>query len=112
MSNVFPKRAGGYSCGMDWKAVAYETGGGIGVITRTRPHRSNAWPGRMGFEYRTAMQLAEQDDQVGVVVVTGAGRHFCVGADNQALERFTETGEYDSGLREPPPEPGDPGHPA
>jgi enoyl-CoA hydratase/carnithine racemase len=112
MSNMFPNRAPGYRFGMDWKAVAYGTGGGIGVITLNRPHRSNAWTGRMGFEYRTAMQLAEQDDRVGVIVVTGAGRHFCVGADTEALDRFTETGEYDSGVREALPEPGDPGHPA
>ena len=97
---------------MDWKALAYDTAGGVAVITLNRPHRSNAWTGRMGFEYRTAVQLAEQDERVGVIVVTGAGRHFCVGADNQALESFTETGEYDSGVREPLPEPGEPGHPA
>jgi enoyl-CoA hydratase/carnithine racemase len=95
-----------------WKAVRYEAGDGVGVITLNRPHRSNAWTGRMAFEYRTAMQLAERDERVGVIVVTGAGRHFCVGADSRALDRFAETGEYESGVREPLPEPGDPEHPA
>ena len=97
---------------MDWKAVRYETGDGIGLITLNRPHRHNAWTGRMAFEYRTAMALAEQDERVGVIVVTGEGRHFCVGADTRALDRFVETGEYESGVRDPLPEPGDPAHPA
>lgn len=97
---------------MEWKAVTYEASDGVALITLNRPHRSNAWTGRMAFEYRTAMQLAEEDEQVGIVVVTGAGRHFCVGADTRALDRFADTGEYESGLRDPLPEPGDPEHPA
>jgi len=103
---------GGYRFGMEWKAVAYESADGIGVITLNRPHRSNAWTGRMAFEYRTAMQLAERDEQVGVIVVTGEGRHFCVGADTRALDRFAESGHYESGVRDPLPEPGEPDHPA
>ncbi len=97
---------------MEWKAVTYEVGDGVGLISLNRPHRSNAWTGRMAVEYRTAMQLAEHDERVGVIVVTGAGRHFCVGADTRALDRFVETGEYESGVRDPLPEPGDPDHPA
>lgn len=97
---------------MDLKTVLYEAGDGIGLITLNRPERSNAWTGRMAFEYRTAMQAAEQDDRVGVIVVTGAGRHFCVGADSQALDGFAQTGQYDTGIRETPPDPGDPAHPA
>lgn len=97
---------------MEFQAVRYEAGDGVGLITLNRPHRSNAWTGQMAFEYRTAMQLAEQDDHVGVIVVTGEGRHFCVGADTRALDRFAESGEYESGVRDPLPEPGDPEHPA
>ena len=97
---------------MEWKAVRYEAGDGVGLITLNRPHRNNAWTGRMAFEYRTAMQLAERDEQVGVIVVTGEGRYFCVGADTRALDRFAESGHYKSGVTEPLPEPGDPEHPA
>jgi len=97
---------------MEWKAVTYEPRDGVALITLNRPHRSNAWTGRMAFEYRTAMQLAEQDARVGVIVVTGAGRHFCVGADTRALDRFADTGEYESGVGDPLPEPGDTDHPA
>jgi enoyl-CoA hydratase/carnithine racemase len=97
---------------MEWKAVRYEVGDGVGLLTLNRPHRSNAWTGRMAFEYRTAMQLAERDERVGVIVVTGEGRHFCVGADTRALDRFAKSGQYESGVQEPLPEPGDPQHPA
>jgi enoyl-CoA hydratase/carnithine racemase len=97
---------------MEWKAVRYEAVDGVGLITLNRPHRSNAWTGRMAFEYRTAMQLAERDERVGVIVVTGEGRHFCVGADTRALDRFAKSGQYESGVQEPLPEPGDPLHPA
>jgi enoyl-CoA hydratase/carnithine racemase len=97
---------------MEWKAVTYEARDGVALITLSRPHRSNAWTGRMAFEFRTAMRLAEQDEQVGVIVVTGAGRHFCVGADTRALDRFADTGEYESGVQDTLPEPGDTDHPA
>ncbi|HYH49623.1 MAG TPA: enoyl-CoA hydratase-related protein [Acidimicrobiia bacterium] len=97
---------------MEWKTVLYEAGEGVGLITLNRPERSNAWIGRMAFEYRTAMQIAAQDDRVGVILVTGAGRHFCVGADSQALDSFAQSGQYDPGVREEPPDPGDPSHPA
>jgi enoyl-CoA hydratase/carnithine racemase len=97
---------------MEWKAVLYEASEGVGLITLNRPERSNAWTGRMAFEYRTAMHHAAQDDRVGVIVITGAGRHFCVGADSQALDGFAQSGQYDTGIREEPPDPGDPSHPA
>ena len=41
---------------MEWKAVHYDVSDGVGLITLNRPHRNNAWTGRMGFEYRAAMQ--------------------------------------------------------
>ena len=97
---------------MESKTVLSEVANGVGLITLNRPERSNAWTGRMAFEYRTAMHQADQDERVGVIVVTGAGRHFCVGADNKALDGFAQSGKYDSGIRETPPDPGDPAHPA
>lgn len=79
---------------VEWKAVRYKAADGVGLIILNRPHRSNAWTGRMAFEYRAAMQLAEADGRVGVIVVTGEGRHFCVGADTRlwgALQRRGST---------------------
>ena len=97
---------------MEWKTVLYQAADGVGLITLNRPERNNAWTGRMAFEYRTAMHEAAQDDRVGVIVITGAGRHFCVGADSQALDGFAQSGRYDTGINEEPPDPGDPSHPA
>lgn len=91
---------------MDLRAVRYEVGDGIATVTLNRPHRLNAWTGRMHTEYRWALAQAEDDPGVRVVVVTGEGRGFCAGADAQALEQHAEAGGYDDGVREPPAEPG------
>ena len=56
----------------------------------------------METEYRAAMAAADADDAVRVIVVTGAGRGFCAGADAAALQKLDDAGEgYDSGVREP-----------
>jgi enoyl-CoA hydratase/carnithine racemase len=57
----------------------------------------NAWTGRMHTEYRYVLDQADRDANVRVIVVTGAGRGFCVGADTQALEGHVEKGGYDPG---------------
>jgi enoyl-CoA hydratase/carnithine racemase len=79
---------------------------GVLTITLDRPDRLNAWTGRMHTEYRWCLARAEGDPAVRVVVVTGAGRGFCAGADARALERHVERGGYDDGVREPLAEPG------
>ena len=91
------------------KATRYEVVDHVARLTLARPHRRNAWTGRMHLEYRSALTEAEADPDVRVVVVTGAesddGRTaFCVGADAKALEGHVERGGYDDGLRgaEPP----------
>jgi enoyl-CoA hydratase/carnithine racemase len=66
----------------------------------------NSWTGRMHTEYRWALNEAENDDAVRVIVVTGEGRAFCAGADSAALEGHIEKGGYDSGIREPLAQPG------
>jgi enoyl-CoA hydratase/carnithine racemase len=93
----------------DGRATTYEVDGHVARITLSRPHRRNAWTGRMHREYRWAMTEAEADSDVRVVVVTGAesddGRTaFCVGADTKALDGHRESGGYDDGLggEEPP----------
>ena len=82
---------------MELKAVLYETNGSIATITLNRPHRLNAWTGRMHTEYRWALAQAESDAAVRAIVVTGAGRGFCAGGDSAALEGHVEKGGYDSG---------------
>lgn len=85
---------------------------GVATVVLNRPDRGNAWTGRMEAEYRIVLDAAEQSDRVGAIVITGAGKHFCVGADAAAVSGISERGEYSSGLRAPFVEPGDPEHPA
>ncbi len=78
--------------------VLSETADGVALITLSRPHRLNAWTGRMHSEYRAALAAAEDDPAARVVVVTGAGRGFCAGADARALDSHVEKGAYDDGV--------------
>ncbi|MBE0610896.1 MAG: enoyl-CoA hydratase/isomerase family protein, partial [Dehalococcoidia bacterium] len=71
---------------MELKATAYAVDGPVATVTLNRPHRLNAWTGRMHTEYRWCIDQAESDPAVRAIVVTGAGRGFCAGADSQALE--------------------------
>ncbi len=82
---------------MDLKTTRYDVDDSIATITLDRPHRLNAWTGRMHTEYRWALEQAEADHGVRVVVVTGAGRGFCAGADSGALEGHVDKGGYDPG---------------
>src|SRR3954467_6446190 len=91
---------------MDLKVVTYEVDAGVATVTLNRPHRLNAWTGRMHEEYRWALAEAEADPEVRVLVVTGAGKGFCAGADAAALDKHVEAGAYDSGVRTPLAEPG------
>jgi len=59
---------------------------GIGLITFNRPDRLNAWTGRMGNEYFAAIDAAVADPNVRVIVVTGAGKGYCAGADMGTLQ--------------------------
>jgi enoyl-CoA hydratase/carnithine racemase len=91
---------------MELKAINYAVEDRIATITLDRPHRLNAWTGRMHTEYRWCIAQAEDNSEVRAIVVTGAGRGFCAGADSQALEGHVEKGGYDSGIREPLANPG------
>ena len=91
---------------MELKVTQYEVADGIATITLNRPHRMNAWIGRTHTEYRWVLAEAERDPAVRAVVVTGAGRAFCVGADSRALEGHVAKGRYDSGTTEDIAKPG------
>ena len=70
---------------MELKTVQWDKrGDGVGVLTLDRPERLNSWTGRMHAEFRWVFEQANNDDDVRVVIVTGAGRGFCSGADLQA----------------------------
>jgi enoyl-CoA hydratase/carnithine racemase len=82
----------------DLKVTRYEVRDRVATITLDRPERLNAWTGRMHTEYRWLLARASEDDDVRAIVVTGAGRGFCAGADARALEGHVERGGYDPGL--------------
>jgi enoyl-CoA hydratase/carnithine racemase len=70
---------------MELKVVRYEVVDKVATITLDRPDRLNSWTGRMHAEYRWALAEADGDPAVRVIVVTGAGRGFCAGADSRAV---------------------------
>ena len=82
---------------MDLKATTYDVSEQIATICLNRPHRGNAWTGRMHTEYRYLLQQADQSDDVRVILVTGSGDRFCVGGDSQALDGHSKSGSYDAG---------------
>jgi len=69
-----------------YQQILYEVSDKIATITLNRPDRMNAWTGIMEHEVREAMMAASRDDDVRVIVLTGAGRAFCAGADMEALK--------------------------
>lgn len=91
---------------MELKATRYGVTDAIATITLARPHRLNAWTGRMHTEYRWCLEQAEGDPSVRVIVVTGEGRGFCAGADSAALEGHIQKGGYDAGTPAVMPMPG------
>lgn len=66
---------------MDHEQILTDASDGVLTITLNRPDRLNAWTAQMGQELRTAFDRADTDDEVRAIVVTGAGRGFCAGAD-------------------------------
>jgi enoyl-CoA hydratase/carnithine racemase len=66
---------------MGYAEVLYGVEGRVATVTLNRPDKLNAWTAVMGREVRAAMTEAATDDGVRVIVLTGAGRGFCAGAD-------------------------------
>ncbi len=71
---------------MDYQHILYEVSDRIATITLNRPDRMNAWTAIMERDVRHAMEAAAGDDNVRVIVLTGAGRAFCAGADMEGLK--------------------------
>ena len=66
---------------MDFREIRYEVADRILTITLDRPDRLNAFTERMCGELIAAIDAADADDAVRAIIVTGAGRGFCAGAD-------------------------------
>jgi enoyl-CoA hydratase/carnithine racemase len=66
---------------MSYETLLYDVDGPVATVTLNRPDKLNAYTGTMGFELEDAFRRVDVDDAVRVVIVTGAGRGFCAGAD-------------------------------
>src|SRR3954453_11229602 len=66
---------------MSYTTIEYATEGRVALITLNRPERLNAWTPSMAAEQAAAIGAANDDPSVGAIVMTGAGRGFCAGAD-------------------------------
>ena len=76
-----------------YEEIIYEVDDPVATITLNRPHALNAWTDRMGLELRHAVAAAEKDPRVVGIVITGAGRGFCAGADMNRLSAVS-AGSY------------------
>jgi enoyl-CoA hydratase/carnithine racemase len=83
---------------VELNAVRFEVDEHVATVWLHRPHRHNAWTGRMHSEYRHVLAELDATPAVRVVVVTGTPPAFCVGGDSDALAGHAERGGYDSGL--------------
>ena len=66
--------------------VLYEEIDGVALVTLNRPERLISWTNELGSEYFDALDRAAASSDVKAVVVTGAGRGFCSGADMNMLQ--------------------------
>ncbi len=87
---------------MSYADILYSVRDQVATVTLNRPDKLNAWTRAMDAEVRAAMAAAAQDANVRVILITGAGRGFCAGADMNLLSGFS------SGAAQRPPMPGDP----
>jgi enoyl-CoA hydratase/carnithine racemase len=78
---------------MTYSDILYRVENGVAVITLNRPDRLNAWRAEMERDVRAAMRAASDDDAVRVIVLTGAGRGFCAGADMGLLQTTVDAGQ-------------------
>ncbi|MEO5901658.1 MAG: enoyl-CoA hydratase [Ilumatobacteraceae bacterium] len=70
---------------------------GIAILTLNRPDRLNAWNGDLAARYFTLLDQCEADPEIKVIVVTGAGRGYCAGADMDSLQGIGNAGGQQGG---------------
>src|SRR5918996_1333671 len=78
---------------MAYEQILYEQRGRVALITLNRPDALNATTSVMNAELQDAFTTAGADQSVGCVVITGAGRAFCAGADVRAFQEGLRGGE-------------------
>ncbi|MEE2778678.1 MAG: enoyl-CoA hydratase-related protein [Acidobacteriota bacterium] len=86
---------------MAYEQILTETRDDILVVTLNRPEKLNAWTETMRFEICDAIANGNDDPDVGAIVMTGAGRGFCAGADIEQQFNSRLAGGERPGAREP-----------
>lgn len=76
----------------DSETVLYAIEDGVARVTLNRPEALNAWTPALGRAYFDRLQEADADPEVRAIVLTGAGRGFCAGADFDHLRKVEENG--------------------
>lgn len=84
---------------MAYGEILYDVDDGVATVTLNRPDRLNAWTRTMEGELRHAVEAAAADAGVRAIVITGAGRGFCAGADMTLLSGLS-SGEREGGAPE------------
>ncbi len=80
----------------DYQKILYSVEAGIARVTLNRPDKRNALSAELIGEVRAAMQSAAEDNSVRVVLLTGAGKDFCSGADLAALQQISQATVMDN----------------
>jgi len=75
---------------MLYEQITYESANLVATITLNRPDKLNAWTQKMEEEVVAAVRAAATDDQVRVIILTGAGKGFCAGADMSLLSAISQ----------------------
>ena len=84
---------------VNYEHISCDLDGPLMIVTLNRPDKLNAYTGQMGAEITDAFQRADSDDNVRAVIVTGAGRAFCAGADvSGGAASFDTSGKHGAGV--------------
>ena len=82
---------------MPYEQIIADRDGRVGVLTLNRPERLNAWTDTMSSELMAQIGEWNEDDSIGAILVTGAGRAFCAGADLNVFAERVETNKSGQG---------------
>lgn len=80
-----------------YEQIIYDVDDPVATITLNRPSSMNAWTGTMDHEIRDAIERAVADPAVVGIVITGAGRAFCAGADMKTLDNLSSSDPAEAG---------------
>src|SRR5215469_3632178 len=81
----------------NYQQISVEHRDAVALVTLQRPERLNAWTPRMSEELVAAIERANADPGTGAIVLTGAGRGFCAGADVRDAFQQREDSDSDPG---------------